>query len=73
MTLNIIKRKTKSAYRRVVLRVACMFTGISEFRCMLFDCLQYYLLFVDGGLCKRKFVLYFCFVGIFCTFCGPFY
>jgi len=30
------------------------------------------LLLVDDGLRKRKFVLYFCFVGIFCTFCGPF-
>jgi len=38
----IIKRKTNSAYRRVVLRVACVFTGISNFRYMvgLFDCLQ---------------------------------
>ena len=32
-----------------------------------------FLLVVDDGLCKRKFVLYFCFVAIFCTFCGPFY
>jgi len=31
-----------------------------------------FLLVVDDGLCKRKFVLYFCFVAIFCTFCGPF-
>jgi len=56
-------------------RVACVFTGISNCRYMvgLFDCLQYYLLLVDDGLCKRKFVLYFCFVGIFCIFCGPFY
>jgi len=47
---------------RAVLRVACVFTGISNFRYMvgLFDCLQCYLLLVDGGLCKRKFVLYFC-------------
>jgi len=49
--------------------------GISNFRNMvcLFDCLQYYLLVADDGLPKRKFVLYFCFVAIFCTFCGPFY
>jgi len=49
--------------------------GISNFRYMvgLFDCLQYYLLVVDDELCKRKFVLYFRFVCIFCTFCGPFY
>ena len=32
-----------------------------------------FLLVVDVGLCKLKFVLYFCFVAIFCTFCGPFY
>ena len=52
-----------------------MFTGISNFRYMegLFDCLQYHLLLVDDVLCKRKFVLYFRFVAIFCTFCGPFY
>jgi len=52
------------------LRLACVFTGISKFRYTvgLFDCLQYYLLLVDDGLCKRKFVLYFCFVAIFCTF-----
>jgi len=33
------------------LRVACVFTGISNFRYMvgLFDCLQYYLLLVDDG------------------------
>ena len=45
----------------VVLRVACVFTGISNFWYMvgLFDCLEYYLLHVDDGLCKRKFVLYF--------------
>jgi len=30
-------------------------------------------LVVDDGLCKRKFVLYFCFIAIFCTSCGPFY
>ena len=38
----IIKRETNSAYRRVVLRVVCVFTGISNFRYMvgLFDCLQ---------------------------------
>jgi len=68
-----MKRETNSAYRRVVLRVACVFTGISNFRYIvgLFDCLQYYLLLVDGGLRKRKCVLYFCFVAIFCTFCGP--
>ena len=41
------------AYRRVVLRVACVFTGIRNFRYMvgIFDCLQYYLLLVDDGLC----------------------
>ena len=74
MTLNYW-RETNSAYRRVVLQVACVFTGINNFRYMvgLFDCLQYYLLLVDDGLCKRKFILYFCFVAIFCTFCGPFY
>jgi len=57
------------------MRVACVFTDISNFRYMvgLFDCLQYYLLLVDGGLRKRKSVLYLCFVAIFCTFCGPFY
>jgi len=32
-----------------------------------------FLLVVDNGLCKRKFLLYFCFVAIFCTFCAPFY
>ena len=60
---------------RVVLRVACAFTGISNFRYMvgLFDCLQYYLFVVDDGLRKRKFVIHFCFIAIFCTFCGPFY
>jgi len=42
-----------------------VFTGISNFRYMvgLFDCLalSYYLLLVDDGLCRRKFVLYFMF------------
>ena len=37
----IIKRETNSAYSRVVLRVACVFAGMSKFHCMLFDCLQY--------------------------------
>jgi len=32
-----------------------------------------FLLVVDDGLCKRQFVLYFCFVAIFCAFCGTFY
>jgi len=32
-----------------------------------------FVLVVDDGLCKRKFVLYFCFVTIFFTFCGLFY
>jgi len=38
-----------SAYRRVVLRVACMFTGISKFRsCYLTVCsITCYLLMVD--------------------------
>ena len=71
--VELLSAKQNSAYRRVILRLACVFTGISNFRYMvgLFDCLQYYLLLVDVGLCKRKFVL--CFVGIVCTFCGPFY
>jgi len=73
--VQLLSAKKNSAYRRVVLRVVSVFTGISSFRYMigLLDCLQYYLLFVDDGLCKRKFVLCFCFVAIFCTFCGPFY
>jgi len=38
---RIIKGKMNSAYRILVLRVACVFTGISKFRWMLFHCLQY--------------------------------
>jgi len=42
--------------------------GISNFRYMLglFHCLQYYLLVVDDGLYKRKFVLYFCYI-LYCA------
>jgi len=61
----IIKRETNSDYRRVVLRVACVFSlpesVLSFAACYLTVC----------SICK--FVLYFCFVAIFCTFCGPFY
>jgi len=74
MTLNY-SALHKFGIQESCLRVAYVFTGISNFRYMvgLFDCLQYYLLLVDDGLCMCKFGLYFCFVAIFCTFCGPFY
>ena len=38
--VELIKRETNLVYRRVVLRVACVFTGISNFRYIVgpFDC-----------------------------------
>jgi len=67
----IIKRETGELFCEWR---ACLLVSVSFAAWYLTVCsITCYLLLVDNGLCKHKFVLYFCFVTIFCTFCGPFY